>query len=72
MCEGISGFHYLNGFSGQVPVRLNLGMWDTLAGIHGARGIMIALRQRDQRGQGQVVDVGLFETTFNIILALED
>lgn len=47
-------------------------MGDTLAGIHGAQGIMIALRQRDQRGQGQVEDVVLFEAIFNITLVLED
>jgi crotonobetainyl-CoA:carnitine CoA-transferase CaiB-like acyl-CoA transferase len=33
VCEGVGGFRYVNGFPGQAPVRPNLSIGDTLAGI---------------------------------------
>ncbi len=47
VCEGISGFRYLNGFPGEAPVRPNLSIGDTIAALHAALGILIALRARD-------------------------
>ena len=43
VCEGISGFRYLNGFPGEAPVRPNLSIGDTIAALHAALGILIAL-----------------------------
>src|SRR6266705_2233557 len=34
VCEGIGGFRYINGFPGAPPVRPNLSLGDTLAGLH--------------------------------------
>lgn len=72
VCEGISGFRYLNGFPGQAPVRPNLSMGDTLAGLHAAMGILLAIieRQNSSDGEGQVVDVALYESIFNIMEAV--
>ncbi|MGI9293165.1 MAG: CaiB/BaiF CoA transferase family protein, partial [Pseudomonadales bacterium] len=38
VCEGISGFRYVNGFAGQAPVRPNLSIGDSVAGMHAALG----------------------------------
>ncbi|MCV6627241.1 MAG: CoA transferase, partial [Cellvibrionaceae bacterium] len=46
VCEGISGFRYVNGFADQAPVRPNLSIGDTIAGIHAALGITLALLER--------------------------
>jgi crotonobetainyl-CoA:carnitine CoA-transferase CaiB-like acyl-CoA transferase len=72
VCEGIGGFRYLNGFPGGPPVRPNLSMGDTLAGLHAVIGILLAYiqRQRPARGQGQVVDVAIYEAVFNILEAV--
>ncbi len=72
VCEGISGFRYLNGFPGEAPVRPNLSMGDTIAGLHAALGILIALRARDALpgAGGQVVDVALYESMFNLMEAV--
>lgn len=69
VCEGISGFRHLNGFPGEVPVRPNLSIGDTIAGLHAALGVLLALRARDVRadGAGQVVDIALFESMFNLL-----
>lgn len=68
--EGLSGFRYVNGFPGEPPVRPNLSIGDTIGGIHAALGIMIALWDREQHTggtQGQVVDVALYESIFNLM-----
>ena len=70
MCEGIGGFRYVNGFPGGRPVRPNLSMGDTVAGIHAALGIVLALFQRERGGSGQVVDVALYEAVFNLLEAI--
>lgn len=79
VCEGISGFRYVNGFPGEAPVRPNLSIGDTLAGMHAVIGIMMALFHRDRKieGQteeeakvereGQVVDVAIYESIFNLL-----
>lgn len=66
-CEGFGGFRYLNGFPGQAPVRPNLSIGDTLAGLHAAFGVLLALQQRHKNAQGQVVDVALYESVFNLL-----
>jgi crotonobetainyl-CoA:carnitine CoA-transferase CaiB-like acyl-CoA transferase len=72
VCEGISGFRYVNGFPGEAPVRPNLSIGDTIAALHAALGILIALRARDALPEtgGQVVDVALYESMFNLMEAV--
>lgn len=72
VCEGISGFRYVNGFPDQAPVRPNLSIGDTISGIHAALGIALALLQRDKNPikNGQVVDVALYESMFNLMEAV--
>ncbi|HLR17723.1 MAG TPA: CoA transferase [Alcanivoracaceae bacterium] len=65
--EGIGGLRFVNGHPGQAPVRPNLSLGDTLAGLHTALGIVMALLQVEKGGQGQVVDVALFEAIFNLL-----
>jgi crotonobetainyl-CoA:carnitine CoA-transferase CaiB-like acyl-CoA transferase len=69
VCEGIGGFRYVNGFPGQAPVRPNLSIGDTLAGIHCVLGVLLACIQRanDPRKRGQVVDASLYESVFNLM-----
>jgi crotonobetainyl-CoA:carnitine CoA-transferase CaiB-like acyl-CoA transferase len=72
VCEGMSGFRYVNGFADQAPVRPNLSIGDTISGIHAALGIALALleRERNSEGDGQVVDVALYESMFNLMEAV--
>ncbi|PLW83184.1 carnitine dehydratase [Kineobactrum sediminis] len=66
--EGFGGFRYINGEPGHAPVRPNISLGDTVAGLHAALGIALALLQRDKAGgEGQVVDVALYESIFNLM-----
>lgn len=72
VCESFSGFRYVNGFPDQAPVRPNLSIGDTIAGIHATLGIALAIieRNNNQKGEGQVVDVALYESMFNLLEAV--
>ena len=70
VCEGISGFRYVNGHPEQAPVRPNLSIGDTVSGIHAALGICLALLEQKTSGTGQVVDVALYESMFNLMEAV--
>jgi len=69
-CEAISGFRYVNGYPGEAPVRPNLSLGDTVSGLHAVLGILMALRARDRGDGGQVVDVALYESMFNLLEAV--
>ena len=40
---------------------------DYLAGLYGAYGAMMALRAREMTGEGQVIDIGLYEPIFRFL-----
>ena len=69
VCEGFGGFRYVNGVPGEPPVRPNLSLGDTLAGMHAAFGVLLAYvhRLRGNPDAGQVVDVSIFESVFNML-----
>ena len=48
--EAYSGFRYINGFAGDVPARPNLSLGDSVAGLHAAIGILLALLARKNNG----------------------
>jgi formyl-CoA transferase len=60
--EAMGGLRYVTGFPDRPPVRPNLSVGDTLASLHGVIGALLALRS----GKGQVVDVALYESVFNV------
>lgn len=67
LVEGYSGFAAINGFADREPVLPPMFMGDAYAGLHGAASAMIALRHAERTGQGQVIDVSLFEPLFAML-----
>jgi crotonobetainyl-CoA:carnitine CoA-transferase CaiB-like acyl-CoA transferase len=68
VCEAVGGLRHLTGHPGEVPVRPNLSLGDSLAGLHAAFGAVLALLARGRdRGAGQVVDVAIVESVFNML-----
>ncbi|MGH8735491.1 MAG: CaiB/BaiF CoA transferase family protein, partial [Burkholderiales bacterium] len=66
IAEGMAGFRYVTGFPDRPPVRPNLSIGDTIASLHGVIGALIALHS----GKGQIVDVALYESVFNVTESL--
>jgi crotonobetainyl-CoA:carnitine CoA-transferase CaiB-like acyl-CoA transferase len=57
----MSGLAYMTGPPG-MPLRAGTSISDMMAGIFGAMGILVALRDRDRGQGGAVVESALFET----------
>lgn len=70
VAEGMGGLRHLTGEPGRAPVRTGVSIGDTLASLHGVIGILMALHERHKSGQGQVVDVALYEAVFNCMESL--
>ena len=69
--EAMGGLRYLSGEPGRPPVRVGVSIGDTLSGLHGVIGVLMALRNREQLGGvGQEVDVALYESVFNMMESL--
>jgi len=69
--EAMGGLRHLTAEPGRVPVRVGVSIGDTLAALHGVMGVLMALRHREvQGGQGQMIDVALYESVFNVMESL--
>lgn len=82
--ESMGGLRYVSGHPDRPPVRIGISIGDSIASLHGAIGALMALRHRDisggrwngktgadsQAGQGQMVDVALYEAVFNLMESL--
>ena len=69
--EAMGGLRHLTAEPGRVPVRVGVSIGDTLAALHGVIGVLAALRHREVNGGiGQVVDVALYESVFNVMESL--
>jgi crotonobetainyl-CoA:carnitine CoA-transferase CaiB-like acyl-CoA transferase len=73
--ESMGGLRYVSGHPDRPPVRVGVSIGDSVAALHGVIGAMVALRHRDATGgraagQGQMVDVALYEAVFNMMESL--
>lgn len=68
LVEGISGFAAMNGFADREPVLPPMYLADTVAGLYGAAGLLIALREVEVNGgRGQVIDLPLLDPLFAVL-----
>ncbi len=79
IAEALGGMRELTGEPGRAPVRVGVSIGDTLAGMHAAFGVLLALRQRDRRrAEGlpplplaeRIVDVALTEAVLSVMESL--
>lgn len=62
MAQAASGFMALNGDPDGPPMKAATFLGDDLSGLHGAIGALAALSHRERTGEGQHVDVSLFDS----------
>lgn len=68
LVEAMSGFAYKNGFPDKPPALPPLALADMVAGLYGAFGVMVALREVELKGgEGQVIDLSLLEPVVSIL-----
>lgn len=64
----VSGITYISGYPDRPPVSPGTPtIPDYLAGTFGALGALVALQHRHRTGEGQVVDVGLYEPMLRML-----
>jgi crotonobetainyl-CoA:carnitine CoA-transferase CaiB-like acyl-CoA transferase len=70
--EAMGGIRYVTGEPGRAPVRSGISLGDSLASLYAVIGALMAVHSRDVlgRGEGQVVDVALYEAVFNLMESL--
>jgi len=72
IAESMGGLRYVSGHADRPPVRVGISIGDSLAALHGVIGALMALHHRDntggrREGEGQLVDVALYEAVFNMM-----
>jgi len=65
--ESLSGLRSITGDADRPPARVGTPLTDYVAGMYGALGALAAMRERDETGRGQVVDVALYESAFSMM-----
>ncbi|MCG8352857.1 MAG: CoA transferase [Chloroflexales bacterium] len=59
--EAMGGIRSITGFPDRPPTRIGISIGDSLAATFAAIGALTALHQRGRSGQGQIVDIGIYE-----------
>jgi crotonobetainyl-CoA:carnitine CoA-transferase CaiB-like acyl-CoA transferase len=68
IAAAFGGLAYLSGYPDRPPVSPGTPtVPDYLAGVFGAVGALVALRHAERTGEGQVVDVGLYEPVLRVL-----
>jgi formyl-CoA transferase len=71
IAESMGGLRYLAGFPDRPPVRVGVSIGDTLAGLYGVIGALLAMHHvKVDRGKGQYIDVALYEAVFGVMESL--
>jgi crotonobetainyl-CoA:carnitine CoA-transferase CaiB-like acyl-CoA transferase len=66
IAQGLGGLMSITGLPGQGPVRAGIAIADVSSGLYAALGIMIALLEREESGQGQWVQSSLLQSQIAI------
>jgi crotonobetainyl-CoA:carnitine CoA-transferase CaiB-like acyl-CoA transferase len=65
--EAMGGIRYVTGEPDRPPVRSGISLGDSLASLYAVIGALMAVHAREARGQGQIVDVALYEAVFSLM-----
>jgi len=68
IAHAFSGLSYLAGLPGGMPVVPgSTSLADYMSGMYGAIGALVALRARETTGEGQCIDLALYESVFRVL-----
>lgn len=67
IAEAFAGLTHVTGYPDRPPVFAGYPIADGIAGIQGAFSLMVALRHRDLTGEGQLIDLALYEPLLRLM-----
>jgi crotonobetainyl-CoA:carnitine CoA-transferase CaiB-like acyl-CoA transferase len=71
IAEAMGGLRHVTGYPDRPPVRAGVSLGDSLAGIYGVIGALMAMHHvTNNDGRGQFVDVALYEAVFGVMESL--
>src|SRR5210317_1733218 len=65
--QGMSGFMSITGDPDGMPQRAGVAITDIFTGVYATTAILAALRMRDTTGQGQHIDMSLFDSAVSVM-----
>jgi benzylsuccinate CoA-transferase BbsF subunit len=63
----LAGFSAVTGYKGGPPMHVGISYGDPTAGLHGALAVLAALCHRRRTGEGQFIDVSLWEASATLL-----
>ena len=67
VAEALGGIRYTTGYPDRPPSRSGVSLGDSLAALFAVIGILAALVERERSGEGQEVDVAIYEAVFALM-----
>lgn len=67
VAESFSGLTYMTGYPDRKPVFAGYPIADAMGGVYGAFSVMLALYHYKQTGEGQLVDLSLYEPLIRVM-----
>jgi crotonobetainyl-CoA:carnitine CoA-transferase CaiB-like acyl-CoA transferase len=67
VAEAVGGIRYTTGSPNDTPARSGISLGDSLAALFAVIGSLAALAERGRSGQGQEVDVAIYEAVFALM-----
>ena len=65
--EAMGGLRHITGEPDRPPARAGISIGDSLAAMHAALGVTMALEARRRTGRGQVIDAALYESVLAVM-----
>ncbi|MFG2072229.1 CaiB/BaiF CoA transferase family protein [Nonomuraea maritima] len=70
VAEAVGGLRNLTGYPDRPPTRVGISLADSVAGLYAVIGALMGLHRRTSTGQGEVVDVALYEAVYSLMESL--
>ncbi|MDM5340215.1 CaiB/BaiF CoA-transferase family protein [Fictibacillus enclensis] len=65
--EAMGGIRYLTGYPDRPPTRVGISLGDSVSALYAVIGALMAVYHRNMTGEGQYVDVALYEAVYSLM-----
>ncbi|MED2974096.1 CaiB/BaiF CoA-transferase family protein [Fictibacillus sp. B-59209] len=65
--EAMGGIRYLTGYPDRPPTRVGISLGDSVTALYAVMGALMAVYHRNNTGQGQYIDVALYEAIYSLM-----